>query len=138
MDLMTSLLALTIQLSEIKNKVDILVQQQYKETIQDKTLNALIQCESGGNEKAINYEDIKVNGAPSKGILQFSPYTFLKEGKRYGYFPASFTLAESNMMIWNAELQREIAWEMLQEPYGYLHWKICSARMKIPQKLTQK
>ena len=138
MDLQTALWTLSIQLSQIKNQVDILTQQQIIETRQDRVLDALIQCESKGNEKAINHADTAINGYPSKGILQFSPLTFLREGKRYGYFPESFTLKEAQLLIWNPELQKEIAWEMLQEPNGYTHWKVCSRRMKIPQLLSMK
>lgn len=83
----------------------------------DRAIELLVECESGGNQKAINYEDAKINGAPSLGILQFSPKTFSKYAAKYSFRGS----------IRSAEDQRSLARLMLEEdPHNYVHWKNCA------------
>ena len=94
-------------LGQLSNALPSLVKEVYIEN--------LIECESQGNPTAVNWEDAKITGYQSKGILQFQPKTFLNEGKKYGLFPEDFTLRESNLMIENPELQKEIARHMIED-----------------------
>jgi len=112
-----------LQIQELKAKM-------YKEKKIEQDMEKLISCESGGNENAINHEDTKINGAPSKGILQFSPLTFLQKGKEYGFFPPDLLIQEANLLIWNPELQKEIARKMLANGH-YFHWKNCAKILAI-------
>ena len=92
-------------------------------------MSQLIDCESQGNPKAVNWNDAKITGYPSRGILQFQEPTFLNEGKLYGLLPADFTLKESNMLINNPELQKEIARNMLRD--GKLKQWGCHTKVRV-------
>jgi len=47
----------------------------------DRWIDILVQCESSGNQKAINQNDS--DGTPSYGLLQFKPSTFEMFSKKY-------------------------------------------------------
>ena len=121
----TTLQEIADQIDDIKQKLVELKKQAVKEEFLEK----LIWCESQGNSQAINYNDIWINGYPSKGILQFSPRTFLKKGIEYGLLPHELTWKETNILIWNENLQKEIARNMLEEPEGWRHWTNCSRKI---------
>jgi hypothetical protein len=104
--------------------------------IHEEAIDRLISCESGGKIDAVNHADAKINGYSSRGILQFSPTTFLNKGKQFGFFPASFTLTDSSPLIWNPHLQKSIAKEMLKEKNGWRHWTNCILKKGIPALLT--
>mgnify|MGYP001614888219 CR=1 FL=1 len=112
-------------LNDLQEQLEIVKDNARKESKAESLLNYLIRCESRGNPKAINHADTKINGFPSKGILQFSPVTFLKMGKLHGFFPENFTLKDAQIIIWNPELQKAIAKKMLEEKGGAYHWKNC-------------
>ena len=88
MDLQTALWTLSIQLSQIKNQVDILTQQQI---IEDKhvgfaemplALQKVALCESSGKQ---HYNNKIVKGlAGEVGIMQIHPVHFLR-AKKMGY-----------------------------------------------------
>lgn len=104
---------LQIQLEELKLKAR-----------QEDFLNWLINCESRGNIKAINTNDRKITGYPSFGILQFQPKTLLTYGKKYELLPEEFSLKETMLIIWNPNLQKEIATKMIEDE-EFKHWKTC-------------
>lgn len=70
---------------------------------QEKWLAALVQCESGGNPKAINPKDR--DGTPSYGLLQFKPSTFRAFAKAYGI----------TGVLMNADAQRAIVRKMMND-----------------------
>lgn len=84
----------------------------------------LAQCESGGKLTAINYKDAKITGYPSYGKYQYQPKTFLSAGKRYGFFPPTYTLEDVMKVIYDEELQDRITRELLLDE-EFRHWKIC-------------
>lgn len=85
---------------------------------------SIMQCESGGNPKAINYEDAKITGYPSKGLYQFQPKTFLKYGIKYKVFPEGTTLKEAEKKIYDPAYNAAVAHGMIDEGLTS-HWLNC-------------
>ena len=88
----------------------------------DQTLIALEQCESGRRTK------IKVwdNGSWSFGVLQFKFLTMEFYSRRYGIRDV---ITEQDM--YNVDLQRRVATEMLKEKNGIYHWYNCGKKLKL-------
>ena len=127
MDILSAILTLQIQLSEIQNKVNVLVQQQIETRVEFAEMPLELQrvalCESGGLQHQPNGSIVK-GKADERGILQIHPVHFSR-AKKMGY---DIDTAAGNMAygVW------------LYEREGLVPWKICSARMKIPQRFTMK
>lgn len=84
-------------------------------------LDALINCESGGNERAINKVDR--DGTSSYGLLQFKPqtlYRFVHE--KYQILP-DIEEVEIMNVIFDGELQIRVAKRMIDDPEVDLSWE---------------
>lgn len=93
----------------------------YAQTAQEKWIEGLHQCESGGKD------DITVldsNNKYSYGGLQFQLATFMGMGKLYGILPLELTDKEGLLLIHNFYIQKGIAKAMLDDGGDY-HWKNC-------------
>ena len=75
----------------------------------------LRQCESGGNDEAINPEDL--DGTPSFSRYQFKPSTLYEWGMRYKILPIDLEKAEIMNIIMDGELQEKVLVEAIRE-YG--------------------
>ena len=84
-------------------------------------LERLAQCESGGNPKAINPNDM---GSPSFGLLQFKIKTFRAYGERYNVIQKGMSDEELRHWIMFPILQKRIADKMLSDGL-YKHWLNC-------------
>ena len=84
-------------------------------------MEKLAWCESRGNEKAINPNDV---GSPSYGKYQFKLRTWL------AYSPSQFptkSALELEGLLLNGKAQDEVVYRMLKENL-YSHWKNCSLK----------
>ena len=108
---LSSLLIITAPQSVSEVKVEYTVTET-RHSKQD-FIDFLIQCESGGNDKAINPRDR--DGSPSWGLLQFKPDTLYKYVKRYSILP-SIESQEIMNVIFDGELQVRVLKEMLEDP----------------------
>ena len=88
----------------------------------------ILMCESGGNPRAVNYQDAKITGYASRGLFQFQPKTFLLAGIRFKVFPEWFTLEDAMKYIYRPEYQGAIA-HGLMEQGEYFHWRNCYNRV---------
>lgn len=70
----------------------------------DEWINDLRQCESGGDDNALNPRD--TDGTPSKGRFQFKDRTFAWLSKKYNIKTTS---------IWNGEEQEQILRRMIED-----------------------
>ena len=77
--LILSLNLIQVQLDELKIKAKEEIKKEQRIEIQ----NAIMDCESKGNPNAVNWNDAKITGYPSKGLYQFQPKTFLNAGLKY-------------------------------------------------------
>jgi len=88
----------------------------------------LAQCESGGLETAVNWED---GGSPSYGLLQFKEGTWAYFIERYDLLPAAEPSEYMNL-IYDGDFQRYVAYHVLSEDIHNLsHWKNCSIKMGL-------
>ena len=97
-------------------------------------LSELAMCESGGDDKAVNWDD----GAPglhSKGLLQFQHPTFRHEWRRL--INKDIEDEEIYNLWTDPEAQTQLATAMLTEsPKNLRHWKICTRKHNLYSKLT--
>src|SRR3990167_10233711 len=92
----------------------------------DKKIDKLALCESG------NRADIKVldtNNKYSFGVFQFQLETFWGFGVQYGILPEGIELAEAENLIYDPEIQRDIALEMVKRGLLEDHWKVCARKI---------
>ncbi len=83
----------------------------------DRWLEKLIILESNGKE---NIKILDNNGKNSFGCLQFQKQTFKEFGLKYGLVSSA---DEINDLIYDCELQKELAKRMLEENYdNWRHW----------------
>ena len=98
----------------------------------DAKIKELAWCESR-QKSHIKVWDV---GSYSFGYLQFKLGTFLGFGKKYQILPEEITQREALLLIYNENIQTEIAREMLADGLWY-HWKNCGIRIglnKLPNK----
>lgn len=90
----------------------------------DEWLNSLRQCESGGNDKALNPKDS--DGTRSVGRFQFKDKTFAYFSKKYDISVTS---------VWNGDEQEEILRRMIDDPSVNLHnqFPACTKKIGLPQ-----
>lgn len=79
-----------------------------------KMVDRLAQAESGSNPRAINWKDR--DGTASFGCLQFKPTSFRDYGIKYGYFGEKVNWNWLMTAIFDCELQKQIAREMILDP----------------------
>ena len=90
-------------------------------------IEKLIECESGGNEGAVNHEDALITGSPSVGVLQFQESTFVHYAKLYNLFPNAEESELEN--LWpGRDAQIKVATKMLEDGL-YGHWFLCSEKL---------
>lgn len=83
-------------------------------------------CESGGDVRAYHPND---GGSESISLYQFKRATFAHYMKKYeGVVPRGD--------IWNPVTQTALARQMLLEPDGWKHWRICSLRIGLLPHMT--
>ena len=85
---------------------------------------ALANCESGGNEKAINPKDL--DGTESLGKFQFKTDTFYRYGKKYGIKVTD---------VFNGDEQELLLDQMIQDETVDLTWEFpdCTTRHGLPK-----
>ena len=89
-------------------------------------------CEDVGlDPEATNYEDAKITGYPSYGILQFQPKTFLDNVKRYNALPGA-TDKQILAAVKDPYLQIFIARRMISAGEGH-QWS-CYSTLKLSTK----
>src|SRR3990167_2897082 len=124
-----TLLSLILILSSIQKEVDKLpvppavVEENKNIEIQ----NAIMFCESRNNPKAINWDDAKITGYPSKGLYQFQIKTFLRAGIEYKVFPPKTALKEAEKYIFNPVYNAAVAHALIENGKTG-HWKNCFAK----------
>lgn len=89
----------------------------------EQEINALIDCESGGDRMAINYNDGKL-GSHSYSILQFKYETFKSYIRKYGWLSQAED-AELMNFIFDSDIQKALADKILDEPGGHKNWLNC-------------
>jgi hypothetical protein len=78
-------------------------------------------CESGGNPHAVNWQDARITGHPSKGLFQFQRATFQHYARKYGLIPPGRAITP---YYDSPVYQRQVAEAMIA--HGETgHWKIC-------------
>ncbi len=127
---------LLISLSLALSQLSIELEKRETNSIEEKYLDKLIQCESGGKVDAVNRADAKITGFNSYGILQFQPYTLLNAGKKYGLLPPEFTLKEIMAMRFNSSFQKEVARNLLEDG-EWRHWKKCGKKIGLNKVTTR-
>ena len=80
----------------------------------DTYLDAMRDCESDYNDKAINPKD--TDGTPSWGRYQFKIGTLLTFGKKYGFFSDTATRQDAKKKIFDGEFQEKIFIKMIDDP----------------------
>ena len=121
-----TLLSLILILSSIQKEVDKLptppaiVEENKNIEIQ----NAIMFCESRNNPKAINWDDAKITGYPSKGLYQWQPLSFLKYGLKYKILPRETKLKDVEKYIWRPEYNAAIAHAVIDAGETW-NWKNC-------------
>ena len=104
------------------------------EKIEEIILDKLALCESG------NRADIKVldtNNKYSFGVFQFQLETFWGFGVQYGILSEGIELAEAENLIYDPEIQRDLALEMVKRGLLEDHWKVCASRLLQNEKGTR-
>lgn len=93
-------------------------------------VDALILCESQGNPRAINPLD--KDGTASWGILQFKPTSLRMYGIKYGYFGEKVSWDWVATKLFDGELQKQIARQMITDPTidKYNEWPVCWPKVK--------
>ena len=84
-------------------------------------MKGLANCESGGNPKAINWED---GGSPSYGKYQYKLGTFRRFVRELGMFPETED-AELMNIIMDGEVQDSVTKKVLEDPHNWPHWTNC-------------
>lgn len=94
----------------------------------DEAISRLSTCESNNNPKA---QIVDSNDYYSRGILQFQYFTFRKYGIQYGLITSTTTFSEAVNDMFNPNIEIALAKKILQQPYGWTNWEICSKRENI-------
>lgn len=92
-------------------------------SVQEEWLAKLEKCESSGSTTV---RILDTNGKYSTGRYQFQDLTFLSYGKKFGLIAT--TTEEATPLIFDGELQKQIAHKMLLEG-GEGHWFNCSKKL---------
>ena len=93
----------------------------------DVWIQRLAQCESGGDENALNPMD--TDGTPSKGKFQFKDGTF-------NYFSQKYNIATTS--IWSGAEQELILRRMIKDPEVDLRYQFpaCVRQLGLPESLV--
>ena len=123
MELNVIIVQLLVLLSSLQAQIDELkLQQQTSDTVEIQSF--IMNCESGGNPKAINTQDAKITGHASKGLFQFQPNTFHKAVLRYKLFPEGTSKEEVLKKIYDPVFNAAAAHGLIEDG-EYWHWKNC-------------
>jgi hypothetical protein len=86
----------------------------------DRIMPNLISCESGGDPMAINPVDR--DGTASIGLLEFKPETLYTNAIKYGLLSSSTPKSEIMKVIYNAQLQIDVASYMIENNWHSVSW----------------
>ena len=134
MNLTTLFSELALLLSLLNGQLDILKDKEIKADVN----NFIMECESGKkfNPFAINWDDAKITGYPSKGLYQFQPLTFLNAGLKYKVLPKETKLKDIDKYIFRPEYNAAVAHALLENgEYG--HWQNCYKKYLSPAGLKR-
>jgi hypothetical protein len=86
----------------------------------------LSSCESGNRS---NIKVLDSNGKYSYGLYQFQLATFWGFGRKYDILPEDIEFQESENLIYDRDVQTEVATRMIEEGLLSFHWKMCYHKM---------
>ena len=87
-------------------------------------------CESQDRADAINWNDAKITGSPSRGLYQFQPRTFWLAALRYKILPEGTTLKEAMKYIFRPEYNAAAAHGLIDDGEIW-HWKNCVSKILV-------
>lgn len=97
-------------------------------------INRLIQCESGGNNLAYNFD---TNNRYSIGVLQFQVRTARYYLEKYNLPGSEYDDLKLSLILHNSEFSKNLAREILIRENAWRNWYNCSKKIGVDVLLSK-
>ena len=123
---MESLTAIIIALNLVLSQLNIEEERLRVEILQVE----IMECESGGNKNAVNYQDARITGYVSRGLYQFQLPSWYAAAKRYKIIPEDMTMDEAAELYADPVYNAAAAHGLIKDGETH-HWKNCMDRITL-------